>query len=64
MSSYHIQLPPVPKPEDFGITQNEWSNTDNSSVDTQTTNSRQKIRAYKEAVEAWKQAVSSLNNSN
>jgi hypothetical protein len=56
MSTFHIQLPPMPKPEDFGIKDNEWDEFTNVF--------KAKIRAYKEAVDAWKQAVSSVRNSN
>jgi hypothetical protein len=56
MSNFHIQIPPMPKPEDFGITQEDWSHTYYDS-------SKAKIAAYKEAVEAWKHAVGNLKTS-
>jgi hypothetical protein len=46
----------MPKPEDFGIEEDDWSEA--------YTVSKVKIRAYKEAVKAWKEAVSGVRNSN
>ncbi len=47
----------MPKPEDFGITDDDWTYSESSS------SSKAKIKAYKEAVEAWKHAASSVRNS-
>jgi hypothetical protein len=51
MGTYNIQIPLMPKPEEFGIANQDWAD---SEIEVE---SMAKIRAYKEAVEAWKQAI-------
>jgi hypothetical protein len=46
------RLPPMPKPEDFGITSDHWS----CHSDSVYPGSINKINAYKEAVKAWERA--------
>ncbi len=48
-----VQIPPMPKPEDFGITDDDWNWGALS----------QKVCAYKEALEVWKHAVASIRTS-
>lgn len=52
MNAFNIQLPPMPKPEDFGITQDDWEHPNNVPGAV-------KFKAYYAALEAWKQAASS-----
>jgi hypothetical protein len=46
MTHDHIHLPPMPKPEDFGITAEDWKR---GEVDN--------VRAYKKALSVWKEVA-------
>jgi hypothetical protein len=46
-------LPPMPKPEDFGITSSDWDNYGYEGFPGATN----KIDAYKEAVKAWERVL-------
>jgi len=55
MSSNHIHLPPMPKPEEFGITASSWS-----EYARMQNPGYEQVKAYYAAVEAWQAAVSSI----
>jgi hypothetical protein len=67
MNNINIHVPPMPKPEDFGITDEIWKHASAigpllSETDV-TRAARARITAYKEALAAWKDAVAGLKTS-
>lgn len=52
------QLPPMPKPEDFGITEEDWRRY-GYALSYGSTN---KIDAYKEAVKAWERVCAAATS--
>ena len=56
-------MPPMPKPEDFGITEADWSNCHTlrrGEVDEHYKRSaRAKVAAYNTALETWKEIAKS-----
>jgi hypothetical protein len=56
MPDNHIHLPPMPKPEDFGITKDTWS-----GIACGNAQAKAMLDAYNRAVDAWTRAVSGLN---
>ena len=56
-----FNVPPMPKPEDFGVNWNDardrtWSATTDAKFSAQ-------MKAYEMAVQAWKEAVAALGQS-
>jgi hypothetical protein len=49
------EIPPMPTPADFAIDENTWSDFARNEV-----TAIEKIKLYREAVEAWKSVVSAL----
>lgn len=58
-NTYNIQVPPMPKPEDFGITDQTWRDADGGSTTTANA-ARAKIRAYENAVKSWRSAAEAI----
>jgi hypothetical protein len=63
MADKHIHLPPMPTPEDFGITKETWriSTAANGGVDA--AGAQAAIAAYKEALAAWQAVASQAGRS-
>jgi hypothetical protein len=62
MSDRHIHLPPMPKPQDFGITDETWVNSQQNDIFGKGKAARAQIQAYKDALAAWKETASAVGN--
>jgi hypothetical protein len=60
MATNHIHLPPMPKPEEFGINEETWQAYGNPTASGHWT-AKTKVDAYQLALEVWKQAAVGLN---
>ena len=56
---FNIQLPPMPKPDDFGITDETWEHAKEGGY-SDTKAAKAKIKAYEDALAAWRSAAEAI----
>ena len=55
-------LPPMPKPEDFGISDEDWGNARSGMNDSSVIRAKEKIAAYNRAIDAWKEVAIAISS--
>ncbi|MFZ0962024.1 MAG: hypothetical protein WAO35_14065 [Terriglobia bacterium] len=55
---YHVHLPPMPNPENFGITADTWRQANNGVG-----GAKAQIETYKLALKTWREAAEAIGPS-
>jgi hypothetical protein len=58
---FNIQLPPMPKPADFGITDDTWYEAAGGGMSAaRDSAAKAKIKAYEDALAAWQRVAEAM----